>query len=388
MAAVLGLRGTGSWGADERPKAYRDSLLYLFPNGDTPLTALTSKLRQESVDDPEYKWFEKGLPTRRATVNGTQTSSETTIEVNGTLAKIFRSGDVILNESTLEQMWVTADPTLTTEIVVARAKGGTTGTAMADLDGLVVIGRAYAEGAGVPSAVSFDPSVPYNYTQIFRTPVNITGTAQATNLRWGMPMKELKREALQEHTIDMEMAFLFGKRQEDTSGAQPKRTTGGLSQFITTNVFDAATNLSEAEWDSFMKDIFKRGSTEKLYLCGNTQLMVLSQLAKAKRVMNLEPTKEGTYGMKLIEYITPHGTLYIKSHPLLSNNATFATWGFVVDLKHIVYRYLKGRDTQYLTKRQAPGDDVQTDEYLTECGLEVRFEDAHGIIKNVSAFAA
>lgn len=54
---VLGLRGTGSWGTDERPKAYRDSLLYLFPNGDTPLTALTSKLRQEAVDDPEFKWF-------------------------------------------------------------------------------------------------------------------------------------------------------------------------------------------------------------------------------------------------------------------------------------------------------------------------------------------
>jgi len=384
---VLGLRGTGSWGADERPKSYRETILYLFPNGDAPLTALTSKIQQESVRDPEFKIFLKGLPVRRALVNGAQADDDTTIEVKNNLAKIFRNGDVILNERTLEQLWVTADPTGTTAITVARGKGGTTAAAMNDGDGLVVIGRAYAEGASVPSAVSFDPTVVTNYLQIFRTPINITRTAKATQLRWGNAMKELKREALQMHAIDMEMAFLFGKPEEDLTGSQPKRTTGGLAHFVTTNVFDAGGALSESEWDSFMKDIFKKGSTEKLYLCGNTQLMVLSQLAKAKGRMNLEPSSEGAYGMKLVQYITPHGILYLKGHPLLSQNPTFASWGFVVDLKYLRYRYLEGSDTKYLTNRQSPGDDVQTDEWLTECGLEVQFEDAHGIIKNVTSFA-
>lgn len=383
--AILGLRGTGSWGADERPKHYRETLLFLFPNGDAPITALTSKLSRQSVTDPEYKWFEKGLPTRRVTANGAFTAVATSITV-GANAKAMRNGDVILNERTLEQMWVTADPTSDTAIAVARGKGSTTAAAGLDADGLVVIGRAYAEGAGVPTAVSFDPALKTNYLQIFRTPVNLTETAKSTTLRLGKPLKELKREALQMHAIDMEMAFLFGKPEEDLSGSQPKRTTGGLRHFITSNVFDPGGSLTEALWDSYMRDIFAKGSTEKLYLCGNTQLMVLSQLAKAKGQINLTPTVDASYGIKLVEYITPFGTLFLKGHPLLSNNPTFKSWGFAVDVKHLAYHYAEGRDTKYLPNRQAPGDDVQTDEYLTEAGLEVQFEDAHGIIKNVTAF--
>ena len=42
---VLGMRGTGSWSTDERPKNYRESILLLFPNNTSmSLTALMTKL--------------------------------------------------------------------------------------------------------------------------------------------------------------------------------------------------------------------------------------------------------------------------------------------------------------------------------------------------------
>jgi len=53
MAAIQGMRGTGSWGADPRPKSYRETILYLYPHGKSVLVPMTSKLREESVDDPE-----------------------------------------------------------------------------------------------------------------------------------------------------------------------------------------------------------------------------------------------------------------------------------------------------------------------------------------------
>jgi hypothetical protein len=56
MAAVAGLRGTGDWGTDERPKNFREYILFRQPNGDTPLTALMAKTGKESVDDPEFSW--------------------------------------------------------------------------------------------------------------------------------------------------------------------------------------------------------------------------------------------------------------------------------------------------------------------------------------------
>ena len=45
--AILGLRGTGDWGTDERPKNFRESILWMEPNGNAPLTALLSKARSE-----------------------------------------------------------------------------------------------------------------------------------------------------------------------------------------------------------------------------------------------------------------------------------------------------------------------------------------------------
>lgn len=56
MAAVAGLRGTGDWGADERPKNFREMILWRNANGDTPILALMAKVGKESTDDPEFSW--------------------------------------------------------------------------------------------------------------------------------------------------------------------------------------------------------------------------------------------------------------------------------------------------------------------------------------------
>ena len=50
----LGLRGTGDWATDQRPKSWRDGILYLYPNGMAPLTAMTAKLKSQKVDDPQF----------------------------------------------------------------------------------------------------------------------------------------------------------------------------------------------------------------------------------------------------------------------------------------------------------------------------------------------
>jgi len=243
--ALLGLRGTGSWSADERPKNYREEILYLEPNTKASLMAFLGKLPDQATTDPEFKWFQKELPVQRAIVNGAQTDSDTTIELNGTTpAKIFRKGHVLYEEATGEVMWVASDPTTPwTSISVERGKG-TAASAMSDLDGLVIIGTAHEEGAAAPTAISYDPSVPFNYCQIFRNTIFLTKTAQATQLRTGKPLKESLRELVEIHGIEMEKGFIWGARHEDVSGDQPERTTGGAFYFITTNVKDFAGTVT------------------------------------------------------------------------------------------------------------------------------------------------
>ena len=54
MAALQGLRGTGEFSTDFRPKNYRELFTLLEPNGNAPLNALLSMTSSESTDDPEF----------------------------------------------------------------------------------------------------------------------------------------------------------------------------------------------------------------------------------------------------------------------------------------------------------------------------------------------
>ena len=390
MAAVLGLRGTGSFDSDVRPKNYREGILLLFPNASAPLTALTSKIGEESVDDPVFKWFEKGLPQQTLTMAGAQSVTTDTVlllTASAGLNKRVKPGHVLLNLSTSEIVWV-VDSSTADQITVDRAQGSVSATAIGASDVWLVIGSVNQEGSAVGESVTYDPAVVTNYTQIFRNVLNVTNTAVATRIRYadGQYLKEARREVLEMHAIEMERAFLFGNAKEDTTGEQPARTTGGLTNFVTTNVVDFGGTVSIDDFEDFLEDVFEDGSTEKLAFVGNRALNTLNKVARNNYTISATP-ESTTYGMKMTQWITPYGTLQIKQHPLLSKDG-FEDWGFVVDVSKLKYRYLRGRDTQYRENVQNPGDDATKNEFLTECGLEINHQTAHGIFKNATEFAA
>ena len=387
---VLGLRGTGSWTADERPKNYRELILLLFPNSPLSLTALMSKLQVRATNDPEFKIFTKNLPTQRVIVSGSQTSGDLAIETQGSGASIaLKKGHSLINERTLEVIWVTADPTTPFNSFAAVRGKGSTAAAMNDGDGLLIVGSHHQEGAAVPTAITFEPSLLNNFTQIFRTALHLTNTAKATNLRTGSDLEERQRETLEIHAIEREMAYVFGTGVEDTSGAQPERTTKGFISLVTTNVKDFAGAVDIDSWESFMEDVFEDGSSEKLLLAGNTAITNINKVARIHGEIQMTPMSE-TYGMMLDRYRTPYGFLQIRQHPLFSKNATFRTWGIVVDPEYLADRILSGnsvnRDTNYLENRQNAGDDATKDEWLTESGLELDFDTCNAVFKNASSF--
>jgi hypothetical protein len=383
---VLGLRGTGSWVANvERPTNFRELILYLYPNGEAPFTALLSKLRSEATNDPLFNWFEKQTPTQEMLLNGALAgTTATSIPVRNNVARNVKQGHVILNTRTLEQMLVVADPSVDTAITVIRAWGETAAAAMNDNDTLLVIGSAYQEGDSTPSSVAYVPTRQYNYAQIFRTSLNITRTAKRTRLRTGEAIKEAKREALMLHAVEMERAFLFGQRFEDLTGPQPRRATRGIRQWVATNYNNFAGSITETQWENYLEGLFRYGSNEKLALCGSTALNVLNQLAKNKGKIDLEPASN-TYGMSLLRYVTPFGQLLLRQHPLFNLSAAGYRQSIAfIDCDKVTYRYVD--DTDYIKNRQSPGADASLDEFLTEAGFELHFEAAHGWADNMATF--
>src|SRR5438034_10307495 len=107
-AAVLGLRGSGSYTAGERPQSWREMILLLFPNGKAPLTALISKMSSEPVDDPIFHWFEKDVPVQRILATGAITNVATSISVSD--SSIFRGGHESQDELTGQHERATVDP--------------------------------------------------------------------------------------------------------------------------------------------------------------------------------------------------------------------------------------------------------------------------------------
>src|SRR5690606_9085689 len=100
---------------------------------------------------------------------------------------------------------------------------------LSNCDTLLVIGSINPEAGERPQPLGYDPVEWSNNTQIFRNSLEISRTARLTRLRTGDAYKELKRETLEYHMIEMEKAFLWGVKTSNTgANGKPERTTMGL----------------------------------------------------------------------------------------------------------------------------------------------------------------
>lgn len=401
---IQGLRHTDNFATNERPQNWREAILRLEPNGSAPLTALTSMMKSESTDDPVFNWWQKDTQTRRVALSAGVTSVGQVLPVvSGALG--FKRGDVLMHEDSQEIVVVAQDPTIDTSLMVQRGFAGTTAAALSatvagDNPNLRCIGSAFEEGSEAPTGVGFDPTQYYNYTQIFRNTLEMTRTASKTRLRTGDQVKEAKRECLELHSIDMEMALWFGKRNATTYGGKPWRTTNGIYQSIllsaSANVITAATAVTMTNLETYLKDIFQFGSSQKMVFTGNSGLLTLNQIVRRNSQYNIDfGAKE--YGMRVARLICPFGELVFKTHPLfnqMTGGTTAGTsyfgldsWWFVLDMKNTIYRYLKESDTKYEKDLQSNGLDGMKSGYMTECGLELQKAKTHYVIKEFAVAA-
>jgi len=378
--AIAGLRGTGSWSADERPKNFRETILWLNPNGVAPLTALLSKMSEESTDDPEFAWFEETLGHVRVQVTANALATDTTLTVSGALNLV--KGDILLAESDdgqAELMEVTADPTSDTSVTVARGIAGSTAADITAPAYLTKIGNAHEEGARAPKATTRNPTKRVNYCQIFRTVYNLTNTATKTRLRTGDPVKNDKKRKMFDHARDMELSFLFGRPYEDLTGSQPKRYTGGLNNFISTNrrLFTSTDTMTEDKLIDAIAPVFDYDGAgagdERLAFCGNGALTALNKVVRNSASTRINFDQEiRVYGMRLQRLILPQGVIYFRTHPLMNVHPVFTNSMFIINPRGLKYRYL--RDTKPRDNIQLPDEDQLKGEWITEAGLEVQHE--------------
>lgn len=391
MSAILGLRGTGQFSTDFRPTSYRELFTLLEPNGTAPLQALLSMTSSEASDDPKFNHFRDELPDRKLQIdNGAgYNNAVTTLQMDAAAADDLAfvvTGTILYNVRTGEVMRATADAnTGASTVAVERNIGGTT-HAILDDDDIILAGFADQEGGTSPSPISFDPTVDFNYTQIFKTAISVSGTLQNTYLRTGNKEQEQVTKALKMHMSDIERAMFFGRRHEaNGTTAQPTRYTGGLLSMIP-NVIDAvsgfaaANTITEKEFDRLLiEDLFAYGSAEKVAFCGPRVIANMMEVGKNR----WQPTQvDNAYGVKFTRYQTFAGDLLVYMHPMFRQVPRMETSMVVLDMPSLKYRYLQSRDTNLQREIQNNDVDGVKHQYLTECGLEMTQAKVHAVVKN------
>lgn len=375
--ALPGMKSTADFATDERPKNYREALMLLEPRAGASLYRLTAAMKSEPTDDPEFTWWNEAVDMYNFQINGAALIGATTLDFDDRCTRL-KPGDHLRSAATGEVIRVVSVVSAT-QITVTRAMGpvGTaagTATAIDDDTKFLYIGSGYREGAPRSVGVSFNPTKAYNYTQIFRDPVEWTRTASKTRYRTGDPAKHDKRRALHKHSLGIERALFLGTRYETLESGQPLRTTGGLLDYLPADNVDTITDtvngeLSLEEFEGFYARMFAYGSGEKLAYTSLSVLMALQTMIRKNTAYQFNQG-QSELGMMVNRFVSPAGTLVLTEHPAFGQGGGFLEDSIVViDTDALRWRYIT--DTTYLKDRQDPGTDGQTDEYLTEAGLEV-----------------
>ena len=390
MTAISGLRGTGEFTTDFRPTNYRELFTLLEPNGSAPLQALLSMTSSESVDDPKYNHFRDEVPDRVLKINNgggyNNSATSLTVDSDGDI-KFVTAGTTLVNLNTGEVMRASADCSGTT-LTVERNVGGTSST-ITDNDDIAIIGHAAVEGSTSPTALAYDPTTDFNYTQIFKTPVQISGTLQNTYLRTGSKEQENVMKALKMHMADIERSFFWGRRHiANGSTNQPTRYTGGLTTMITSvtdaaSGFATANTITENEFDQLLVEtIFAWGGKEKIAFIGARCASNFMKIAKNR----WQPTQvEGSYGVNMSRYSTFAGDLLVYLHPMFRQIPGMDDAMIILDLQFLKYKYMQNRDTTLQRNIQPNDADYVKHMYLSECGLEMTQAKVHHYIKNWQA---
>lgn len=384
MATVVsGVRATAaSQGilAARRIVDMADRILLLEPSA-APLTVLLQKLDKKSVFNPAFKVLKDELHPIKSAINSATgyTASDTTLKLDN--EEYFEATDILLVPRTGEVLRVTALSATDSTITVTRSWGATAGAALVDNDEVVKLGDSRAEGASISTPLATTETSDTNYTQIIRTIFGLTGTLMNSDLYGGADMAYQAKKKGIEHLRKINLSSWFGEKGINTSGGTPIRTTGGVHEWITTNVTDVAGALTALEMESFLRSVFRYGeSTTRMAIGSREAMSAIAMLALGHVEMM---SSEDTYGISISRWKSPHGMVNLMTENLFSDADYLKERLYVLDLSQLGYRYLQGRDTHLRTNVQANGDDARKDEYLTEFGIQRGIEKSSGLLKGI-----
>ena len=393
-----------------------------------PFTTVLSTRETRQIHDPMFKMFEHRNPwVKQKMVNNGYT---TALSANDTESNAITIDGIENLPATIDssyigltmEVWNSAETVNRGVVLITSAPSGTTlkvknmtdsSIAFADNDIFHVVGNARGEGTTAPEAWSDELKVVYNSSQIFKTPLEITGTLHAAALRAeATELARLRLQKSQEHKMQKEKAFLFGSgvagtnlggadtfadtHRSDVSGNKVRSTMGlvtainkyGASSGDDQSIF--AVDSTSYNYSSFVDDMEKvfqyvPESGTKIAFCGAGALSYWSKIdgtsgiaGKSNWNVDLSPSTRDSLGFNYRMLETPHGMIKLVPTPAL--RGPYNKYMVVISDENLFHAQYRAPLYQTSVKTDNAYDGVK-DQYMSDEGIGISLIESHKVFK-------
>jgi len=333
-----------------------------------------------------HEWLEDTLLPNTDKINDSTYSNPLTdtqfVVLN---AARFRVGDQIKVDVSAEVMLVTAVDTGTNTLTVVRGYGGTTAAALANNQNLQILGNAALEGDSADAARFNARTRKTNYTQIFTSTVEVSGSELAVKqIGVADEVDYQKQQRLRELLRDLENCVINGRSPaaNPEGSASVRRSMKGIVGFVTTNKFIPGAGgfpsdafLTEDSLNLALREIWKSAS-------GQVDLIVVN--GRDKRRINefvganqrFSPDDK-TFAKVIGTYESDFGVCRIALSRWVPSGTVM-----LLDSGRVEVMPLAGRSFHY--KPLGATGDRESGQVIGEYTLELRSENAHGVITGLT----
>ena len=258
----------------------------------------------EAARAEKFEWLEDSIDGFSSDITAFATTGDGT-GLTLTSTTNLLAGSILRVTSTLgatksEQM-VVDSVTNSTDIVVTRDYGSTTGVTLLVGDIVKVVSAPVQKGSQFTEGLNFQSGSAFNYTQIFDTTAVVSATDIETAVYGGEnAMDYQERQNLEQLLRQLNNAMIYGRKIARTSSA--KGAMGGVLQMMEGgNVTDVSGAITSAVINDELEAIFDAGSTSSQFalMCTPNQARKISAFntSGTNPVLNrdIADTRTGNY---------------------------------------------------------------------------------------------
>ncbi len=301
----------------------------------------------------------------------------------------FQVGDQVRPGTSAETMLVTA--VAGNVLTVVRKYGGTAGVTLTNGMKLTIFGNAALEGDEAAPARFTSRARRQNYTQIFASTVEVSGTMQAVRSHGVDDELEFqKQQRLRELIRDLENTVIngTGPASSPEGSTTVRRSMNGIVKLVTTNVLTpgqggipagggGGAELNEELLNAALRRVWEgsAGRVDTLVVNGVQKRRINNFLGVGSRRYE---AADATFRNMVSVYESDFGVCRIVMSRWAPTDAVL-----LLDSSRIEVMPLQGRSFHY--KELAATGDSMSGQLLGEYTLELRNEAAHGVLRGLTA---